>query len=122
MSIKDTDPKPPSETRHVPVPLPAGYRQGVISAITVLLGFSLLFLRFWDFEAEGDWTVASIIATVLLALAIILQLVALWRALQPRDDDEPVYKITLRCFLASIIILLIGILLAGLSASQVPYF
>jgi len=102
--------------------LPAGYRQGVISAITVLLGFSLLFLRFWDFEAEGDWTVASIVATVLLALAIILQLVALWRALQPRDDDEPVYKITLRCFLASIIILLIGILLAGLSASQVPYF
>ena len=43
-------------------PLPAGYRQGVISAITVLLGFSLLFLRYWGFEAEGEWTIGSLVA------------------------------------------------------------
>jgi hypothetical protein len=30
----------------VRVPLPAGYRQAIVTAITVLLGFSLLFLRF----------------------------------------------------------------------------
>jgi hypothetical protein len=113
----DTDPKPqPEATR---VPLPTGYRQGVISAITVLLGFSLLFLRYWNFEAEGEWTVASTLATLLLALAIVLELVALWRSLQPRDDDEPVYRITLRCLLASIIALLAGVLLAGLIASHV---
>jgi heme A synthase len=104
---------------HRRTPLPAGYRQGVISAITVLLGLSLLFLRYWGFEAEGDWTVASIIATVLLALAVALEIVALWRALQPRDDDEAVYKITLRWFLASILVLLAGVLLAGLIASHV---
>lgn len=101
------------------VPLPGGYRQGVISAITVLLGFSLLFLRYWNFEAEGGWTIASILATLLLALAIVLQLVALWRSLLPRDDDEPVYQVTLRWFLASIIALLVGVLLAGLTASHV---
>ncbi|WP_214477559.1 hypothetical protein [Mesorhizobium sp. dw_380] len=101
------------------VPLPGGYRQGVISAITVLLGFSLLFLRYWNFEAEGGWTVASILATLLLAVAIILQLVALWRSLLPRDDDEPVYQVTLRWFLASIVALLAGVLLAGLTASHV---
>jgi hypothetical protein len=101
------------------VPLPGGYRQGVISAITVLLGFSLLFLRYWNFEADGGWTIASILATVLLALAIVLQLVALWRSLLPSDDDEPVYRVTLRWFLASIIALLAGVLLAGLIASHV---
>jgi len=104
------------------VPLPAGYRQGVISAITVLLGFSLLFLRYWNFEADGGWTAASILATLLLALAIVLQLVALWRSLLPRDDDEPVYQVTLRWFLASIIALLAGVLLAGLIASHVFNF
>lgn len=101
------------------VPLPAGYRQGVISAITVLLGFSLLFLRYWNFEAEGGWSVASILATLLLALAILLQLLALWRSLLPRDDDEPVYQVTLRWFLASIIALIAGVLLAGLIASHI---
>ena len=100
------------------VPLPAGYRQGVISAITVLLGFSLLFLRYWNFEVEGGWTFASILATLLLALAIVLQFVALWRSLLPRDDDEPVYQVTCRV-LASIVALLAGVLLAGLTASHV---
>jgi H+/Cl- antiporter ClcA len=70
-------------------------------------------------EAEGDWTIASIIATVLLALAVALELVALWRSLQPRDDDEAVYKITLPWFLAAILVLLAGVLLAGLIASHV---
>ena len=59
------------------------------------------------------WRVVS------LALAIVLELVALWRSLQPRDDDEAVYQITLRFFLASIVVLLAGVLLAGLIASHV---
>jgi heme A synthase len=104
------------------VPLPAGYRQGIISAITVLLGFSLLFLRYWNFEAEGEWTLASLVATILLALAIVLELVALWRSLQPRDDDEAEYQITLRWFLASIVILLVSLLLAGLIVSHAINF
>jgi hypothetical protein len=99
-------------------PLPAGYRQGIISAITMLLGFSLLFLRYWGFEAEGEWTLTAIVSTALLALAIAFELVALWRSLQPRDDDEMVYQITLRWLLASIFALLAGVLLAGLIASH----
>jgi 4-amino-4-deoxy-L-arabinose transferase-like glycosyltransferase len=99
-------------------PLPAGYRQGVISAITVLLGFSLLFLRYWNFEAEGEWTRSSVVSTGLLALAVAFQLIALWRSLQPRDDDEVVYAITLRWLLSSILALLAGVGLAGLIASH----
>ena len=78
------------------VPLPAGYRQGIITAVTVLIGFSLLFFRYWDFELPGDWTVPSIIATVLMAVSILLQFFTLWRSLQLKDDDEGEYGITLR--------------------------
>ena len=105
---------PPAPRR----PLPSGYRQGIISAITVVLAFSLLFVRYWSFEAEGDWTIASFVATGLLGLAIAGEFVALWRALQVRDDDEPVYQITLRWFLAAIFLLFAGVLLAGLIASH----
>ena len=112
---------PPPEPRpHKP--LPAGYRQGVISAITVLLGFSLLFLRYWSFEAPGEWSLDSVIATLQLALAILLELVALWRSLQPEDDDEAVYKGTLRWFGVSILVLLASLLLAALITSQVVKF
>jgi amino acid transporter len=110
------------ESERPRVPLPAGYRQGVISAITVLLGFSLLFLRYWSFEAEGEWTMVSLVAAMLLALAVLLEFVALWRSLQPEDDDEPVYRITLRWFLASIALLLISLLLAALTATHVVKF
>lgn len=80
----------PAEKTPQRVPLPAGYRQGVISAITVLLGFSLLFLRYWSFEAEGEWTLGSFVATGLLGLAIGLELVALWRSSsRPSSTPEP---------------------------------
>ena len=77
-------------------PLPVGYRQGVIMAITVLLGFSLVFLRFWNFELPGDWNVSSALAAILLAVSILGQLMTLWRSLQLEDDDPPVYRKTLR--------------------------
>ncbi|HLW93535.1 MAG TPA: hypothetical protein VKS78_19840 [Roseiarcus sp.] len=116
----NADPTPP--TMKTPASLPAGYRQGVISAITVLLGFSLLFLRYWGFEAPGEWNVAGVIAISMLALAIIIELVALWRSLQPEDDDIAEYRQTLRWFLASIVVLLVSLLLAGLTTSQVLTF
>jgi hypothetical protein len=101
------------------VPLPNGYRQGIISAITVLLGFSLLFVRYWTFEAPGDWTVASFIATLFLILAILLELVALWRSLRIEDDDESEYRQTLRWFAVATGVLLVSVALAALTASHV---
>jgi hypothetical protein len=103
-------------------PLPAGYRQGIITAITVLLGFSLLFVRYWNFELAGTWSASSVIADILMALAIVFQVVALWRSLQVKDDDEIEYRITLRWFLTSAIVLLTGLTLSGLSFSQVIKF
>jgi uncharacterized membrane protein YidH (DUF202 family) len=109
---------PGSRTRPAPAPLPAGYRQGVISAITVLLGFSLLFLRYWSFEAPGEWSLEAVIDTFLLAIAILLEFVALWRSLQLEDDEASEYRKTLRWFLASTVLLLISVFFAALIAAH----
>jgi hypothetical protein len=121
---EDTTSESPKEFRvsRPRTPLPAGYRQGIITAITVLLGFSLLFVRYWNFELAGTWSSSSVIADILMALAIVFQVVALWRSLQVKDDDEIEYRITLRWFLTSAIVLLIGLTLSGLSFSHVIKF
>ena len=109
------DPSAALETPTVPrgsSPLPPGYRQGIITAITVMLGFTLAFLRFWGFEAPGDWTYKSVIAAVGLALALLLQMVALFRSVRLEDDDEAQYRITTRWFFASATVLVASLILA----------
>jgi heme O synthase-like polyprenyltransferase len=91
---------------------PAGYRQGIITAITVLLGFSLAFLRFWGLEASGQWTTRSILSTGTLIVAVVLQIVALFRSLRIEDDDEREYRKTVRWFVASAAVMLVALLLA----------
>ena len=93
-------------------PLPQGYRQGIITAITVLLGFTLGFFRFWGFEAPGKWTLRSFIPATTLVVAVVLQIIALFRALNVADDDEHEYRKTVKWFIASAVILLAGMLLA----------
>ncbi len=95
--------------------LPAGYRQAVASAITVVIGFSLLFMRYWGFEATGRVTRLSVVAGLLLLLAILFEFYALWRSLQLKDDDESEYRITLRWFVASVAVLLVSITVASLA-------
>jgi hypothetical protein len=99
--------------------LPAGYRSGIITAITVLLGFSLLFLRSWVFELPGEWTPSSVVAALILLVSIGMELVALWRSLQPRDDQPGEYRVTLRWFVISSITLLLSLVVAAFSYAQV---
>jgi hypothetical protein len=100
-------------------PLPAGYRQGVITAITVFIGFSLAFLRFWAFEAPGDWTPYSIAAVVILLLPICGQIYALFRALQIEDDNERVYRRTIKWFIWSVVGMLVAVCVAAVVLSGV---
>lgn len=99
--------------------LPAGYRSGIITAITVMLGFSLLFLRSWVFELPGEWTPSGVVAAVFLIVAIVLQLVALWRSLQPKDEQPRYYHVTLRWFIVSSAILLLSLIVAAFSYAHV---
>jgi xanthine/uracil permease len=109
---------PQSETNQNPC-LPAGYRSGIITAITVMLGFSLLFLRSWVFELPGEWTPSSVVAAVILLISIVMELTALWRALQPRDEQPSEYRVTLRWFVISSITLLLSLIVAAFSYAHV---
>ena len=109
-------PAPIAEEQHRPMPV--GYRQGLITAITVMLGFSLTFLRFWGFEAPGQWTLWAVTSTGISIGAVVLQLIALFRSLRPEDDDEIEYRKTVIWFIASAVALLLGLLLALVESSM----
>jgi len=96
--------------------LPQGFRQGIITAITVMLGFTLGFFRFWGFEAQGRWTRRSFIAATGLTVALLLELVALYRSLRLRDDRPNEYETTVRWFVASA-----AVLIATLFAAAMEY-
>jgi hypothetical protein len=78
--------------------VPQPYRQGPVTAITVFLGFSLSFMRFWSFENPGDWDWQGILSASIVAAGIGVQLFALFRSLDLRDDQEVRYKATVRYF------------------------
>jgi hypothetical protein len=101
-------------------PLPAGYREGVITAITVFIGFSLAFLRYWAFEAPGDWTVRSLVALVVMLIPIFAQINALYRALRIEDDDQATYNVTIKWFLWSVLGMLFAVCVAGVVISGGP--
>ena len=103
---------PQSPATQQVVAVPVGYRQGIITAITVLLGFSLTFFRFWGLEAPGKWTIPSVIAATTVVLAVVLQIVALFRSLRIEDDDAGEYRKTVRWFVVSAAVLLVGLVLA----------
>ena len=84
-----------------------GYRQGVVTAIALFSTLSIAFLRFWSFEAPV-WTVPSLGAAVLTGTGIVLQLVALFRALDVRDEVVPRYRVTVRIFFVGVVIVIIG--------------
>jgi hypothetical protein len=96
--------------------LPQGYRQGLVTAITVFLGFSLSFIRFWNFETAGEWTRTGAAAAVVVAAGIVVQLVALLRSLGLEDDEPAHYTVTVRCFFAGIVVVVVGVLIATIAA------
>ncbi|AZG15965.1 hypothetical protein [Cupriavidus pauculus] len=106
-------PPPPAP----PSGVPSGFRQGIITAITVLLGFSLAFWRFWGFESPGHWGASALLAALCLIVAVALQILALFRALRLEDDSIPEYRKTVRWFIASAVALLVGLTIAMLDAA-----
>jgi len=86
-----------------------GYRQGFITAITVLVTASVLYFRFLTFEpGSGEWTPLGKVCVALVGLSILTQLWTLWRALQPEDEYVSIYKKTLLWFAAGVILVVLG--------------
>lgn len=97
--------------------LPMGYRPAIVTAITVVLGFSLLFLRFWAFEAPGDWTLLSFASAVVLFTGIVVDVYALWRSLRLEDDNRQEYTKTLNWFVTAISIILVSLVMSAVAYS-----
>jgi amino acid transporter len=102
------------EAEHRRRGVPQGYRQGLITAITVLLGFTLAFLRYWGFEAPGEWTKQSIVATVALGIAVLLQIIALVRSWRLEDDHTREYRKTVLYLTWSTALLVLGLVVAAI--------
>jgi hypothetical protein len=100
-----------------PIELKTGYRQGLITSITVVLTASVLFFRFAVFEGQsGEWSTVGAVAAVLAAASIAIQLLTLWRALQPEDAEIAAYRTTLKCFVWAV-----GFLVASLLVQSAAY-
>ena len=102
---------PAAEPRPSPAPVvPVGYRQGFITAISVLLAFTLAFWRYWSFESPGPWNALSLTVEVSLGVAAGLQVVALFRSLRVEDDQVPEYRRTQRWLFVSAVVLIAALL------------
>jgi hypothetical protein len=99
-----------------PPGLPQGYRQGLVTAITVFLGFSLSFIRFWNFESAGEWTWTGVVPAGIVAAGIGVQLVALFRSLSLEDDEPVHYARTVRCFFGGVVVVVVGVVVAAFVA------
>ncbi|WP_255581833.1 hypothetical protein [Cupriavidus sp. AU9028] len=95
-----------------PAVVPVGYRQGCITAISVLLAFTLAFWRYWSFESPGPWNALAWTVEVSVAVAAALQSVALFRSLRVEDDLVHEYRRTQQWLLVSAVVLLAGLLAA----------
>ena len=84
-----------SEARPSPerqrTPLPQGYRQGTVTAITVLLGFFTNLLPLLGLRGGGRVDPRSVFVTSILIVSVIMQIIALFRSLQIADDEEIEY-------------------------------
>ena len=114
-----TDTSAPLSASASPRTLPAGFRQAVVTAITVMSGFSLAFFRYWSVEGEsGPWTYEGAATAAILAVGIVLQIVALFRALSVEDDDPTHYAHTVQTFLAGVATIGLGLLFSVVVAAE----
>lgn len=112
-----SSPREPERPDALPEVVPWGYRPGIITAITVFLAFSLAFLRYWGFEAPGMWRWYSIVAACVMAVSVLLQLWALFRSLRLEDVQPRVYRATVRWFVAAVVVMVVGVLLAAFAVA-----
>lgn len=114
------EPPPVPSPQNEPVRYtPDGYRAGIITAISVLVGFSLAFLRYWGFEAPESWSWHFVISTALMLISMLMQLVALFRSLQVEDHEVPHYRITVRWFVWGVVVMVVGLVFAAAEVSRV---
>ncbi|PSC02812.1 hypothetical protein SLNSH_22070 [Alsobacter soli] len=87
------------------------FRNGSLTAIGVVVGFSLSFLSRWA-GLPGEWTRVDLVAVAVILLGIALQIMSLSVMLGIRSLLVRRYKLAVRLFLTGLSAVCLGVLLA----------
>ena len=89
----------------------ATFRNGSLTAISVVLGFSLSFLNRWA-GLPGAWTRGDLIAVAAISSGIILQIVAVALMLPVRSLALRRYDRAIGVFLVGLVLVAVGVAIA----------
>lgn len=91
------------------------YRQPMVTAIGIILGFVLGFIGKWATEPVDKTVVSDYIVAIGLIISVMLLLVALYRILSnnyPTQKVSDYYKKTLKLFIVGISVAFLGIVIS----------
>ena len=86
-------------------------RNGIITAIGVVLGFALTFLPSWSFR-PGEWGPKSVFPFISLCLGILLIIVALSKLILSYAPTVKQYKSAVKCFIWGLGFIFAGVFVA----------
>jgi hypothetical protein len=98
---------PPEE----PSSIEATFRNGSLTAISVVVGFSLTFLNRWA-ALPGTWTKSDLAAVLAIVVGIAFQIASLSSLLSPRSLLLRNYIRAVRAFLVGLGLVAIGVAVA----------
>lgn len=87
------------------------FRSGSLTAISVVVGFSLGFLSRWG-GLPGEWTRPDVFAVVAITLGIALQILSLIDLLSVRSLILARYERAIRIFVAGLMLVALGVIAA----------
>jgi hypothetical protein len=97
----------------------AVFRNGSVTVVGVVAGFSLSFLTAWAANPL-PWQLHDLVGLVPLMIGIALQLAALAGLLQPSSLERPRYDRAVRLFLIGLVLVAAGVVIAiGIDAVKV---
>jgi hypothetical protein len=94
-----------------PATIDSTFRNGSLTAIGVVVGFSLGFLSRWA-STPGEWTRPDLVAVTAITLGIALQIKALAELLSRQSLAVHRYDRAVRIFLTGLILVAVGVVLA----------
>ena len=97
--------------RAEPEKIEALFRNGSVTVVGVLAGFSLTFLTTWAVNPV-PWSLEDLFGLMPMLAGVILQLWALAALLDPRSLEMPRYRRSIRHFLTGTVLVCIGIAIA----------
>ncbi|MBZ6077079.1 hypothetical protein [Microvirga puerhi] len=110
--------KAPDEPVQAPK-IDAIFRSGSITAVSVVVGFSLGFLSRWG-GLPGDWAKSDVFAVFAITLGIVLQITSLIALLSVKSLFLSRYERAIRIFVTGLILVALGVV-AAIFAGLIGY-